>query len=287
MLFARLISTLLLGAAVAVGFSIVKTAQVGVREGLLFAGGRFGQPLHSHFSAFLVRHGDTRFLLDTGLGARVAAQYQQDMPPWSRPFFRYEDPVRPVREQLAAAGVGPITRIILSHAHWDHASGIEDFPGAQVWAAAPELAFLRSASGGVGGAWPSQVGSPDVGWHALPLRDQPYEGFEQSLDLFDDGRVVLVAMAGHTPGSVGLFLTVSSGRRFFFVGDVVWSAAALREGRPKFWPARVLVDANAEATAATIEKIRAAMARDPSLVVVPAHDGVVQDALGYLPKWIE
>lgn len=274
-------------APVAVGFSIVKTAQVPVREGLLFAGGRFTRALHSHFSAFLVRHGDTQFLFDTGLGARVAAQYQQDMPTWSRPFFRYEDPVRPARAQLAAAGIGPITRIILSHGHWDHASGIEDFPGAQVWAAAPELAWLRTPSGGVGGAWASQVGDPAIRWQALPLRDQPHEGFEQSLDLFGDGRVVLVAMAGHTPGSVGLFLTVSSGTRYFFVGDVVWSAAALREGRPKFWPARVLVDAHAEATAATIEKIRAVMARDPSLVVVPAHDGAAQDALGYLPKWIE
>lgn len=274
-------------AAAAVGFSIIKTAQVGVREGMLFAGGRFARPLHSHFSAFLVRHGDTQFLFDTGLGGRIAAQYRQDMPHWSRPFFRYDEPVRPARAQLAAAGIGPITRIILSHGHWDHASGIEDFPGAQVWAAAPELDFLRAPSGGVGGAWASQVGDPAIRWQALPLRDQPYEGFAQSLDLFGDGRVVLVAMAGHTPGSVGLFLTVSSGARYFFVGDVVWSAAALREGQPKFWPARVLVDASAEATAATIGKIRAVMARDPALVVVPAHDGVVQDRLGYLPKWIE
>lgn len=270
-----------------VAFAVVRTAQVTVRQGLLFSGGSFAQQLATNFSAFVVRHGDELLLFDTGLGARVRQQYGQDMPHWSRPFFRYEDPVLPAREQLAAAGLARVTRIILSHGHWDHASGIEDFPGAQVWASAPELAVVRNPSGGVGGAWPSQVADKPVRWHALQFQPRPHEGFESSLDLFGDGRVVLVPMFGHTPGSVGLFLTVSSGRRFFFVGDVVWSAAALREGRPKFWAARPLVDADVEATAATIEKIRAVVARDPDIVVVPAHDSVVQDALGYLPKWIE
>lgn len=298
----HLLSTLLLWAAcaatalaqgaappgrAAVGFSIVKTAKVTVRQGLLFSGGSFSQPLDANFSAFLVRHGDTQFLFDSGLGAQVAAQYRQDMQRWGRPFFRYEEPVVPVRDQLAAAGIGAIPRIILSHGHWDHASGIEDFPGVQVWAAAPELDFLRTPAGGIGGAWPSQVSGKPVSWHVLPLRPQPYEGFDASLDLFGDGSIVLVTMYGHTPGSVGMFVTVSSGRRFFFVGDAVWSAAALQDGQPKFWAARLLVDGDAEATAATIAKIRAVIARDPAIVVVPAHDSVVQNALGYLPKWIE
>ena len=274
-------------ARAAVSFAIVKTSQVRVREDLLFAGGSASREVDSNFSAFVIRHGDELLLLDTGLGSQVATQYSQDMPLWSRPFFRYDDPVRPARDQLAAAGLPPIRRILLSHGHWDHASGIADFPGAEVGLPTQELAFVRSPQGGVGGAWASQVADKPVRWHALQFQPQPYEGFDSHLDLFGDGRVVLVPMFGHTPGSMGLFLSVSSGRRFFFVGDVVWSAAALAQGQPKFWAARALVDGDTDATAATIAKIRAVITRDPAIVVVPAHDGAVQGRLGYLPKWVE
>ena len=273
--------------APAVRLAVVRVASLPVREGMLFSGGRFGEMATTNFSAFVVEHGSQRLLIDTGLGARIAQQYAADMPRWGRPFFRAPEPVDPVRRQLEAAGVGAISRIVLTHAHWDHASGLEDFPGAEVWAAEAELATVRAARSGIGSAWPSQVGSPALRWRAFAFAGPAFEGFERSDDLFGDGRVVAVPMAGHTPGSVGVFVTVSSGRRFFFVGDVVWTTLALAEERPKFWPARLLVDADAEATQHTIALIRAAQQRDPALVVVPAHDALVQDRLGYLPRWQE
>ena len=149
-----------------------------------------------------------------------------------------------------------------------------------------ELAYVRQPKSTVGGAWPSQVVDKALRWQALRFAPLPHEGFERSLDLFDDGTVVLVPMYGHTPGSVGLFLTVSSGQRYFFVGDVVWSAGALQQGQPKIWPARALVDHDAARTQATIDQIRAVVQRDPGITIVPAHDGQVQDRLGYFPAWV-
>jgi glyoxylase-like metal-dependent hydrolase (beta-lactamase superfamily II) len=107
------------------------------------------------------------------------------------------------------------------------------------------------------------------------------------MDLYGDGTIVLVEMPGHTPGSIGMFVRTTAGKRLFFVGDVVWNAGALAEGRPKFWVARWLADHDAERTQVAIEKIRAAMARDPALVVVPAHDAVAQAGLGYFPQWVQ
>lgn len=269
-----------------IGFSILETGSLTVREGLLFAGGDFLTTVQNDFSAFLVKHGETLLLFDTGLGRNVREQYRADMPLWRRPFFRYEEPLSPARDQLDAAGVGPIDRILLSHAHWDHASGLVDFPGVPVWLPAEELRFVRGPKRGVGGAWPSQVGSPAIDWRTLELAGGPYEGFPRSADLFGDGSVVVVPMAGHTPGSVGMFVRTDSGARFFFVGDVVWNAAALRDGRPKFFAARAAADDDPEATQETIEQIRYAMRRDPTLTVVPAHDGAVQRSLGYFPAWV-
>jgi len=269
-----------------VGFSLIKTGSLRVREGMMYAGGSFGKDAETVFSAVLVKHGGEFFLFDTGLGSKIAEQYSQDMPLWNRPFFRYEEPVTPARVQVDKAGIGPIRRIVLSHSHWDHVSGIGDFPEAQVWAPEQELAVIRQPVSSLGGPWPSQVGGESIRWQTLEFKPEPYEGFSHSADLFNDGKVVLVPMFGHTPGSVGMFVTVDSGRRYFFVGDVVWNADALKGASPKFWAARLLVDKDADRTMRTIEQVRAVLEKKPDTVVVPAHDGQVQGALGYFPAWI-
>lgn len=277
--------------ASALRFAIIKTASMPVKRGLAFAGGGFDTEVATHFSAVLVERtgerGTERLLFDAGMGRRTAAQYDADMPRWNRPFFRVPADVQPVADQLQKAGLPPVKRILLSHAHWDHASGLEDFPGAEVWLPAEELAVVQKPTSSIAGAWPSQVADKPLTWVPVAFEAKPYEGFDRSLDLFRDGSAVLVPMSGHTPGSMGLFLRTASGKRFFFVGDVVWNAGALAEGRPKFWAARWLVDANVERTQATVEQIRAAMARDPALTVVPAHDGAVQDRLGLFPQWVQ
>jgi glyoxylase-like metal-dependent hydrolase (beta-lactamase superfamily II) len=268
-----------------VSLAIIRTGGVDTLEGLLYAGGGLTTRARVNFSAFLIRHGDRTLLFDSGLGSHVAQQYQQDMPWWARPLMRYDAAVTPVRAQLDRAGLAPVPDIILSHSHWDHASGLGDFPEASVWAPEAEQEVIRHAAPGLRGAWPSQVGLPGMKWQTFAFRPVAFEGFEASLDWFGDGTVVLVPLHGHTPGSVGAFVTVSSGRRYFLVGDAVWSAAALREGRPKFWLARVVVDRDREQTAQAVERIRAVLARHPDLTVLPSHDERAQRAVGYFPAW--
>lgn len=273
--------------AAEVRLAIVRTAQMRVPEALVFSGGRFGSEVTSNFSAFVVQHGNIVLLFDSGLGAGGAQQYRDDMPLWNRPFFRYPDGVRPAHEQLQAAGVPAPKAIVLSHAHWDHASALVDFPGAEIWLAPAEREFVRHPRRAVGAAWPSQVATLPLAWKPLIWTGRPHEGFDDSLDVFGDGAVVVVAMPGHTPGSLGMFVTTTSGRRYFLVGDVVWHSGALQgQARPKFWLARWLVDGEADRTASMIERIRATMQRDPALTVIPAHDGDLQDRLGVLPRWL-
>lgn len=268
-----------------VRLAIVRTGGVATLEGLLYAGGELTTRARVNFSAFLIQHGDRTLLFDTGLGRHVAQQYQQDMPWWARPLMRYDAAVAPARGQLDRAGIAPVPDIILSHSHWDHASGLGDFPEANVWAPEAEQDVIRHAAPGLRGAWPSQVNLPGLKWKTFSFRPIAFEGFEASLDWFGDGTVVLVPLYGHTPGSVGAFVTVASGRRYFLVGDAVWSAAAVHDGRPKFWLARYFVDRDQEQTAQVIERIRAAQARHPDLTVLPSHDERAQRAVGYFPAW--
>ncbi len=270
-----------------VEFAIVKTGKTTTLKGMMMSGGGFTTKVDGNFSAILVKHGQTHFLFDSGLGSQIAQQYKQDMPWWALAFFKYEDPVLPVRQQLDQAGIPPIERIFLSHAHWDHASGLGDFPEAVVWASPEELTVVAHAAPGLGGSWPSQVSLKSIRWQALEFKPQPYKWFERSIDVFGDGSVVLVPLFGHTPGSIGMFVTVDSGKRFFFCGDAVWRADALKDGSPKFWPASLIVDKDREQTQHTIEQMRALIKQDPGLVVVPAHDDVVQAGLGYFPLWVK
>ncbi|WP_043179651.1 MBL fold metallo-hydrolase, partial [Pseudomonas aeruginosa] len=177
-----------------------------------------------------------------------------------------------------------VDRILLSHAHWDHASGLVDFPEVPVWAPYEEIAFSRIATPPA--AFPSQF-RHGVRWRPYSFDPQPFMGFDESLDLFGDGRLVLVPLPGHTPGSVGLFVTLDSGRRLFFSGDTSWRLEGVEGPRQKFFAGRALVDRDPARTLAQLAKIRLLLRSDPRLSVIPAHDARVQAALGYFPHWLE
>lgn len=269
-----------------VGFSIIKTGKVSVAERLLLPDGSMIRKIDTNFSAFLIKHKNDYLLFDTGLGANIEAQYAQDMPLWARPFFKFDKPVLPARKQLDDAGFAPIQRVVISHGHWDHASGVPDFPEAQIFASKDEMHAINHAGPGAGTAWPSQVAVPGTRWSPLVLQPIAYKGYTQSLDLFNDGSVVLVAMPGHTKGSIGMFVTVDSGKCYFFIGDVAWKTGAMQAGAPKFWAASVVVDGDRDQTLRSVEQVRDVARQYPDMVVVPAHDAAVQDAVGYFPHWV-
>ena len=130
--------------AAQVQLSIIKTAEAHTLEALTYSGGGYTKRVKLQHIAVLVRHPQGTVLFDTGLGSQVEAQVKADMPLWARPLFAAYGPVTNARSQLDAAGVPPVGRIVLSHVHWDHASGLVDFPEAQVWLPQQERDFWRT-----------------------------------------------------------------------------------------------------------------------------------------------
>lgn len=263
-------------------FALVKTSSAETLDAFTVEGGQWTRTVPVNYTAVLIQHHAATLLLDTGLGRQVDAQFEQDMPWWDKPLFKYQT-VTPARDQLDRDGIR-VDRILLTHAHWDHASALADFPEVPVWAPWAEIDFSHIATPPA--VLPSQF-THGVRWQPFEFEPTPYMGFDESLDLFGDGSVVLVPLTGHTPGSVGAFLTLADGRRFFFTGDTSWRLEGFTGPNEKFWVSRRMVDNDREGTRAQLQRVHDLIQADPALTVVPAHDAAVQDRLGYYPQWVE
>lgn len=263
-------------------FSLVKTSETETLDAFTVADGKWTEKVKANHVAVLIQHHAATLLFDTGLGRQVDSQFSGEMPWWDKPVMQYGS-VTPARDQLDRDGI-QVDRIILSHAHWDHASALADFPEVPVWAPYEEIEFTEIATPPA--ILPSQF-AHGVKWHPFTFLPIPFMGFEESLDLFGDRSLVLVPLSGHTPGSVGLFLTLDDGRRFFFTGDTSWRLEGFTGPKEKFWVSRRMVDNDREATRAQLQKVHDLLQREPGLTVVPAHDATVQDKLGYYPQWVQ
>jgi N-acyl homoserine lactone hydrolase len=84
-----------------------------------------------------------------------------------------------------------------------------------------------------------------------------------------DGSVVVVLAGGHTTGSVVVFVTVPTGKRYAFIGDLTWQLEGVGQLAERPLLMRKLADVDAG-------QVREGLLRVASLAglmqVVPAHD---------------
>src|SRR5204862_1533290 len=101
----------------------------------------------------------------------------------------------------------------------------------------------------------------------------PYLGFPRSHDVYGDGAIVIVPAPGHTPGSVIVFLTLPTGKRYAMVGDLAWQREGITEREERPWLTRKIADADEAGVREGLLRMAAIARRSPDLVLVPAHDG--------------
>jgi len=245
------------------------------RAALAFRGGSFADERVFGMGSILVEHPSGRVLFDAGFGRNVEA-HLRTMPWLMRQTSRVEKE-RTVAEQLAAAGISPesLTGVILTHAHWDHVSGLEDLRGVPVWINKEELEFIHS--GHTLTALARQIGTQD--YRVYEFSGGPYLGFDKSHDFFGDGSIVLVPAPGHTPGSIFAFITTTSGERYVLVGDTAWQIEGIELPAERPWLSRSLVDSDAEKVRGLLVRLHTLKRAMPDLIVVPAHDRRIWERL--------
>lgn len=262
-----------------VTLSLIKCGNMTSKQVFVYRGGSVGQNYESGMAAILVRHPKGAFLFDAGFGANVD-QHVKTIPLLMRAFSSYEKET-PAAAQLKEQGIGTedIRAVIISHSHWDHVSGLDGFPGAQVWLLSEEAEYIRHLGKG---ELVNQM-RDKVKLNSISLMAKQYENFRRSLDIFVDGSIVLVPLPGHTPGSLGMFVNLRSGKRFFFIGDLTWAIEGVQLPAERPWLSRTLVDNDDDEVRRSIVQVHELMNRYPDMVIVPAHDRRVHARIASFP----
>lgn len=232
-----------------------------------YRGGSFFEPRDFAMTAALVRHPAGDLLIDTGFGRTIDQQVEL-MPFFFRMTTSYAR-FQSAAERLSAAGYDRtrLRAVLLTHAHWDHASGLPEFPETPVWVTADERRFVAD------GGWITAVArETGARFEEYAFAGGPYLDFPRSHDVYGDGAVVVVPAPGHTPGSVIVFVALPTGKRYAFVGDLVWQREGISEREEKPWLQRTLADRDPAGVRAHILHMAAIAARFPEITIIPAHD---------------
>ncbi len=185
------------------------------------------------------RHG--LVLVDTGRGLRDVRQPKGRLSALFRTTTRIqlreqETAVRQV-ERLGFAA-GDVRHIVLTHLDFDHAGGLEDFPGATVHVLKAELDLARY--GRQGFIARNRYSPPQwdevVQWREYGPQGEPWFGFECVRQL--DGlppEILMVPLPGHTLGHCGI--AVGTGEGWLLnAGDAYFHEDELRPEGPRCPP---------------------------------------------------
>ena len=233
-----------------------------------FRGGSFSDERVFSMGGVLVEHPQGRLLFDTGFGRNARAQI--DGIPWLMRATTTFELGTPIADQLRASGfdISTLSGIVPTHVHWDHISGVPDFPGVPIWLPRVEHAFIES--GGRATELMRSFGKLEVRPYDFP--HGAYLGYAKSYDVFGDGSVVLVQAGGHTPGSIVAFITEPSGRKLALIGDLAWQQEGVDLPTERPWISRAIVDFDAARVREEVARLHRIQRLIPELIIVPAHE---------------
>lgn len=268
-------------------FSVINTAHFVAGENFLYDGGSMWTRRKMVHSAILVEHPNGIFLFDSGLGQKIDTQFEETQ--WWAGLILAFEKGKSVKQQMkeSAYDSSKIKFILPSHLHWDHASGIPDFPNASVHVTKEEYDLATGKLGQPPAFLKSQYEIPKERWKFFNYYPEPFENFKESLDLFKDGSVVLVPLRGHTDGSTGMLLTLKSGRRYFFIGDLVWTLEGILKPARKHFIMGSMTDRDSDKTTRTIVQVHHLSKKYPKLRIIPAHDLDSMQGIAVFPKFEE
>jgi N-acyl homoserine lactone hydrolase len=244
------------------------------RAAFAYTGGSFRDKRAFAATAVLVTHPRGDLLIDAGFGSDVAAHVHAQ--PWyARAPYQAS---RTASEQLDASGYdrARLRGVLITHSHWDHVSGLDGIE-APVWTNAGELRYAAQARDGK--VFRRVSTGHEI--HQYEFASVPYLGFPLSHDVHGDGSVVVALAGGHTTGSVIVFVTLPTGPRYAFIGDVAWQLDGVRKPAERPHLMRALADVDAGQVREDLLRVASLAGR---MQIVPAHDVSAYDGIPALTE---
>jgi glyoxylase-like metal-dependent hydrolase (beta-lactamase superfamily II) len=161
-------------------------------------------------SCVLLRHPQGNVLFDTGCHPSVP-----DNPARWQGMEKFMTPIMPpgdnVLTGLSCVGLSPddIDVVVCSHLHPDHCGCNAFFKRATVMVHENEIAAARK---------PDAV---PMGYLASEWDFGTIDQVSGERDVFGDGKIVLMPLPGHTPGSIGALVALDNSGTFLLAADTV------------------------------------------------------------------
>jgi N-acyl homoserine lactone hydrolase len=163
-------------------------------------------------SSALIRHKQGNVLFDTGCHPSVVEHGEER---WGS-LMKVMTPVMGVKDtllpNLACVGINPddIDVVVSSHFHPDHCGCNEFFRKATFMAHAKEIEAAKAPGA-------EAAGYLRADWE----HGQKTDAVDGERDVFGDGKLVLISLPGHTPGTMGASVNLDRDGSFLLVSDAV------------------------------------------------------------------
>lgn len=183
-----------------------------------------GQPRALTGSCYLIRHGKDYMLWDAGLPKTLIGAPTSD----HGVSLSLE---RSIVDQIAQLGVDPkaISKVAVSHYHFDHTGQLPDFPGATLMISERDWQVVSGRQEGV----PYLTRSLFDPWQGP--KSGKVKTFAKDEDVFGDGSVLIKATPGHTPGHTSLLVRLPETGDVLLTGDLYhFEIQAIKHSVPQY-----------------------------------------------------
>jgi len=216
-------------------------------------------------TCFLIQHPKGTFMWDTGLPDALIKGSITNGP------FQLSKSVT-IEEQLAKIKmkITDITYVSVSHTHFDHTGGLDNFSNSTWILNKMELHFAKT----------NPLGNADdlstkKHWSAVKKKI-----INTDYDVFNDGTVKIIKTPGHTPGHQSLVLQLPKSGTVILSGDVYHQ-------RSSFEPLRIPVfNTNRADTIASSERIKGILKNTNGRLIIQ-HDATDYAGLPKFPLYLE
>jgi glyoxylase-like metal-dependent hydrolase (beta-lactamase superfamily II) len=172
-----------------------------------------GSVIHPPYFFYLIRHPEGDVLFDNGAHPALISDPRTRLGPAADLYDIVMNAGDDVVSRLRTLGVeaDSIGHVVQSHLHYDHAGGLEFLAEATVYVQKEELTFAH---------WPP-VYQRDVYVRQDFASVRNWKQLRGDHDVFNDGRLVIFATPGHTPGHQSLLVRTDS-QAYILTGDAVY-----------------------------------------------------------------